>query len=82
MQASQVHDLYNGSTASMRVLSRMVDGATFAHFSGNNSLLEYHQEVKKMFFAALIPKAWAVAPGYQSKPNDREPVFITTPAFV
>lgn len=64
MQEKQIENLFNGSSSSMRYLSRLVDGGTFFTFDGNQTLFDYHQEVKRMFFAALIPYAWRLGPGY------------------
>ncbi|KAL1976365.1 hypothetical protein VTN31DRAFT_2647 [Thermomyces dupontii] len=82
MQMKQVNDLYNGSSASMSTLHKIIDGGTFTWFDGNRTLFDYHEEIKKMFFAALIPKVWEVAPGYEDKPDERKwhatPMFLKT----
>lgn len=76
----QVNDLYNGSSASMSTLHKIIDGGTFTWFDGNRTLFDYHEEIKKMFFAALIPKVWEVAPGYEDKPDERK--WHATPMFL
>lgn len=69
MQMLQVNDLFNGSSSSMQALWKIIDGGTFTLFDGDNTLFDYHEEIRNFFFffAALIPKAWEVAPGFEDE---------------
>mgnify|MGYP001454577132 CR=1 FL=1 len=82
MQMMQVNHLFNGSSHSMSALYRMINGGTFILFDGNNTLLDYHEEAKKMFIAALIPHAWKVAPGFDEDRQGPELTLYTPPTFL
>lgn len=82
MQIMQVNDLFNGSSNSMQALWRIIDGGTFTLFDGNNTLFDYHEEIKKMFFAALIPKTWEVAPGFEDEKGSGYLKRVSTPIFL
>lgn len=82
MQVKQVDDLFNGSTPSMQALWRTINDGTFTNFDGNNTLLGFHEEVKKMYFAALIPNTWRVAPGFEADRNGPEYTLYSTPMFL
>lgn len=64
----------------MQALWRMVDSGTFMFFDGKKSMIDYYEEVKKMFFAALIPVVWEVAPGYEDDPENKK--YHSTPMFL
>lgn len=50
MQMLQVNDLFNGSSSSMQALWKIIDGGTFTLFDGDNTLFDYHEEIRNFFF--------------------------------
>lgn len=78
MEANFVEHLFGGSRDSRVGLQYMIADGAFLRYKDEHDWKDLENEIRKMFYAALIPRAWQMSPTLQSTDRKRysNPLFM------